>query len=97
MNGGRAFPWITRPYSVRHRFGMTIFQALQETGVIRFGWRGQILSVSGVYVGPGGGADVTLRLNGRIIPMSFLWTPIQRGDAIGVEVRRSWGQGPGQG
>ena len=74
---------------------MTIFQALQETGVIRFGRNGQIISVSGVYVGPGGGAEVILRLNGRVIPMSILFAPIQRGDAIGVEVRRSWVQGPG--
>jgi len=72
---------------------MTIFQALQETGVVRFGFRGQILSVSGVYVGPGSGVDVILRLNGRIIPANFLFAPVQRGDAIGIELRRRWDQG----
>lgn len=91
MNGGRAFPWITQPYNVRHRLGMTIFQALQETGVVRFDWRGQIVSVSGVYVGQGSGVDVILRLNGRPISTNFLFVPVQRGDAIGLELRRSWG------
>ncbi|XEC95477.1 hypothetical protein AB6A23_02565 [Paenibacillus tarimensis] len=87
INGGRSFPYITQSYRVRYRPRLTIYQALLETGVVRFSPSGRIVSVSGVFVGPN--VNSVIRLNGRVVPSTALYYPIQRGDWI--EVGLSYG------
>ncbi|WP_216364919.1 hypothetical protein [Paenibacillus sp. BIHB 4019] len=84
INGGRAFPNVTQAYRVIHRIGMTIYQALLETGVVRFGFNGQITSISGIPIG--GNISYLLRLNGRVIPSTLLNFPLQRNDAVALEL-----------
>ncbi|MGG4142728.1 hypothetical protein ABEW34_06325 [Paenibacillus algorifonticola] len=84
INGGRAFPNVTQAYRVIHRIGMTIYQALLETGVVRFGFNGQITSISGIPIG--GNISYLLRLNGRVIPSTLLSFPLQRNDAVALEL-----------
>ncbi|CAM4410056.1 hypothetical protein [Paenibacillus tarimensis] len=84
INGGTAFPWITQPYSVRYRPGLTVHQALVETGVVRFSWNGQLLSVGGIYMGAGSGISYTIRLNGQHVPPALLSTAVPPGASIGL-------------
>ncbi|WP_200930722.1 hypothetical protein, partial [Bacillus sp. FJAT-28004] len=84
INGGRAFPNITQAYRIPFRPGLTIYQALAETGVVRFSFNGQITSVSGVPIG--GNTSYRLVLNGREIPASFLSFPLQRYDSVALEL-----------
>lgn len=86
INGGRQFPWLTRSYSIRWSQGVTVRQALQATGVVQFGFGGGIVSVGGVYTGPGSNIREVIRLNGRVIPIGWLNVPIQWNDAIGLEL-----------
>ncbi|GBF75203.1 hypothetical protein PA598K_03592 [Paenibacillus sp. 598K] len=84
INGGRAFPQITQPYYIRYRPGMTVYQALLETGVVQFSFGGQIVSVSGVFIS--NAIRYTIRLNGRPLPPNQLYLPLQPGDAVGLEL-----------
>jgi len=88
INGGRQFPWLTRTFNIPHRFGMTVRQALAATGTVQFGLGGQIVSVGGVYTGPGSNIRTTVRLNGRFIPPGLLNTPVQPGGFISLELSR---------
>lgn len=63
---------------------MTIRNALQATGVVRFGFNGQIASVSGIPLG--GPIQALLRLNGRVIPQNFLNAQVQRFDTVSLEL-----------
>lgn len=63
---------------------MAIYQALAETGVVRFNFNGQIISVSGVPIG--GNISYRLQLNGRSIPASLLNFPVQRYDSVALEL-----------
>lgn len=69
---------------MRFRPGLTIYQALAETGAVRFNNSGQIVSVSGVSVI--GNVDYLLRLNGRQIPSTLLNFPVQPNDAVALEL-----------
>ncbi|MGO4694628.1 hypothetical protein AB4Z50_10135, partial [Paenibacillus sp. 2TAB26] len=84
INGGRAFPNITEAYRIPFRPGLTIYQALAETGVVSFSFNGQINSVSGVPIG--GNTSYQLILNGRVIPASLLSFPLQRNDSVALEL-----------
>ncbi|MEV5029376.1 hypothetical protein [Paenibacillus sp. LPE1-1-1.1] len=84
INGGRAFPYVTQAYRVRFRPGLTIYQALAETGVVRFNFNGQIISVSGIPIG--GNISYQLQLNGRVIPASLLNFPLQRNDSVALQL-----------
>lgn len=84
INGGRFFPWITNSYRVRHFPGMNIAQALSSTGVVRINNNGRIVSVNGVVIT--GSVDTILRLNGRRIPESLLYFPVQSGESVGLEL-----------
>ncbi|PZD95493.1 hypothetical protein DNH61_13245 [Paenibacillus sambharensis] len=84
INGGAAFPWITQPYSVRYRPGLTVYQALAETGIVRFSWNGQLISVGGVYTGAGSGVSYSIRLNGQPLPPALLSTTVPPGASIGL-------------
>ncbi|SFF01693.1 hypothetical protein SAMN04487969_111132 [Paenibacillus algorifonticola] len=66
------------------RFGLTIYQALLETGVVRFSFNGRITSISGIPIG--GNISYLLRLNGRVIPPTLLNFPLQRNDAVALEL-----------
>jgi hypothetical protein len=88
INGGRQFPWLTRTYRIPHRFGMTVRQALAATGAVQFGLGGQIVSVGGVFTGPGSNIQTTVRLNGRLLPPGFLNTPVQPGSFISLDLSR---------
>ncbi|MGO4548659.1 hypothetical protein AB4Z29_28105 [Paenibacillus sp. 2TAB23] len=82
INGGRTFPNVTQAYRVPFRPGLTIYQALAETGAVRFNFNGQIVSVSGVPIG--GRTTYQLQLNGRVIPASLLSFPVQRNDSVAL-------------
>ncbi|WP_171056460.1 hypothetical protein [Paenibacillus sinopodophylli] len=82
INGGRTFPNVTQAYRVPFRPGLTIYQALAETGAVRFNFNGQIISVSGVPIG--GNISYQLQLNGRVIPASLLSFPVQRNDSVAL-------------
>ncbi|WP_274648929.1 hypothetical protein [Paenibacillus humicola] len=84
INGGRFFPWLTRTHPVRFFRGITIYQALAATGVVRFGFGGRIVAVDGVFIT--GNIDVILRLNGRRIPQTFLFYPLQPRDTVSLEL-----------
>ncbi|OBZ10969.1 hypothetical protein [Bacillus sp. FJAT-26390] len=84
INGGRAFPNVTQAYRVPFRPGLSIYQALAETGVVRFNFNGQIVSVSGIPIS--GNISYRLLLNGRIIPATLLSFPVQRNDSIALEL-----------
>ncbi|OUM94132.1 MAG: hypothetical protein A9Z00_00430 [Thermobacillus sp. ZCTH02-B1] len=88
INGGRQFPWLTRSYSIPHRFGLTVRQALAATEVVQFGLSGQIVSVGGVYTGPGSNIRTTVRLNGRELQPGFLNAPVTPGSFISLELSR---------
>ncbi|MFX3631313.1 MAG: hypothetical protein ACE3L7_18615 [Candidatus Pristimantibacillus sp.] len=84
INGGRFFPNVTQGYRIRFRPGITIYQALAQTGVIRFTFNGQISSVNGIPIG--GPISYILRLNGRVIPSTLLNFPLQRNDTVQLEL-----------
>ncbi|WP_187768106.1 hypothetical protein [Paenibacillus sp. PL91] len=84
INGGRIFPYVTQAYRVPFRPGLSIYQALAETGVVRFNFNGQIVSVSGIPIG--GNISYRLLLNGRIIPATLLNFPVQRNDSVALEL-----------
>jgi len=84
INGGRTFPNVTQAYRVRFFPGMAIYQALAATGAVRFNFRGQIISVSGVPIGRN--ISYRLQLNGRSIPTSLLNFPVQRFDTVALEL-----------
>ncbi|MGM0883587.1 MAG: hypothetical protein ACQEXQ_21450 [Bacillota bacterium] len=84
INGGRTFPNVTKAYHVPFRPGLTIYQALAGTGVVRFTFNGQIASVSGVPIG--GNISYQLQLNGRVIPPSLLNYPVQRNDSVTLQL-----------
>ncbi|WP_424767040.1 hypothetical protein [Paenibacillus sp. sgz302251] len=84
INGGRIFPAITQAYRVPFYPGLSIYQALAATGVVRFNWNGQIISVSGIPIGAN--ISYQLQLNGRIIPPSLLSFPVQRNDAVTLQL-----------
>lgn len=63
---------------------MNVAQALASTGVVRINNNGRIISVNGVVVA--GSTDTILRLNGRRIPESLIFIPIQSGDTVGLEL-----------
>jgi hypothetical protein len=63
-------------------------QALASTGAVQFGLGGQIVSVGGLYTGPGSNIRTIVRLNGRVIPPGFLNTPVQPGSFISLELSR---------
>ncbi|MBP3967405.1 hypothetical protein [Paenibacillus lignilyticus] len=92
INGGTFFPWVTQVYNVRHFPNMTLAQALAGTGVVRFGNNGRIISVNGVATV--GSVDTILRLNGRRIPESLLYLPVQFNDTVGLELTVSPFGGP---
>jgi hypothetical protein len=84
INGGAAYPGITQAYRVPFRPGLSIYQALAETGVVRFNFNGQIVSVSNVPIR--GNTSYRLLLNGRIIPSTLLSFPVQRNDSVAIEL-----------
>jgi hypothetical protein len=63
---------------------LSIYQALAETGVVRFNFNGQIVSVSGIPIG--GNISYRLLLNGRIIPATLLSFPVHRNDSVALEL-----------
>jgi hypothetical protein len=82
INGGVAFPGITQAYQIPYRPGLPIAQALAATGVVGFGPRGQVVSVSGIPIGAG--VNYQLQLNGRVISTSLLSFPVQPGDSLAL-------------
>jgi len=67
---------------------MTVRQALAATGVVQFGFGGQIVSVGGVFTGPGSNIRTTVRLNGRNLPPGLLNTQVPPGSFISLELSR---------
>ncbi|WP_188996615.1 hypothetical protein [Paenibacillus nasutitermitis] len=84
INGGRFFPWVTQAYRVRHFPGMSVYQALAATGVVQFNRNGQIAFVNGVAVA--GDVGTIVSLNGRRIPPSLFYLPVQAGDSVGLDL-----------
>lgn len=84
INGGAVFPNITQAYAIPFYRGITIAQALQNTGVVRIGPGGQILSVGGIPITDG--ITFALTLNGRPIPSTLLNAPLQPGDSVELQL-----------
>ncbi|MFC5701725.1 hypothetical protein ACFPVX_10530 [Cohnella faecalis] len=66
--------------------GITIRQALESTGLVRFGPGGFITSIGGIQVGLLSNVNVRVFYNGRIIPQTLLGAPAQPGSTIGLEL-----------
>ncbi|WP_036579769.1 hypothetical protein, partial [Paenibacillus darwinianus] len=86
MKGGDSFPEVTWAYNVPYRDGLTIFQALLETGAVRFGLDGQFQYVDGIEVDPSRGVQTAILLNGRKVPEEYLAHQLEPGDELGLEV-----------
>jgi hypothetical protein len=84
INGGGVFPNITQAYSIAYYPGITIAQALRSTGVVVIGAGGQIFSVSGIPITDG--ITYSLTLNGRPIPSTLIYAPLQPGDSVELEL-----------
>jgi hypothetical protein len=84
INGGRFFPWVTQAYRIRYFPGISIYQALVSTGNVRFGFNGRIVAVNGVIIADG--IDTILRLNGRFIPESLIYLPLQIRDTVSLDI-----------
>jgi hypothetical protein len=82
--GGLSFQGINYTNFIPYYPGITIRQALASTGIVGFGPFGFIASVAGIPVG--GGVNVRLRYNGRVIPQTLLSFPADPGSAIGIEL-----------
>ncbi|MBD2847842.1 hypothetical protein IDH44_21825 [Paenibacillus sp. IB182496] len=85
LNGGPRYPFVTQAYRVPFRPGLTVAEALAFTGAVRFGPSGNIVSVGGVFVG-GNQVPYALRLNGRTVPLSLLYAPLQPGDTVEIQL-----------
>ncbi|GMK39523.1 hypothetical protein PCCS19_25770 [Paenibacillus sp. CCS19] len=84
INGGSVFPNITQVYTFAFYPGITIAQALRNTGVVVIGFNGQIISVGGIPITDG--ITFVLSLNGRPIPSTLLNAPLQPGDSLELQL-----------
>ncbi|WP_313996651.1 hypothetical protein [uncultured Paenibacillus sp.] len=86
VKGGHSFPEVTWAYNVPYRDGLTIFQALLETGAVRFGLEGQLQYVDGIEVDASRGVQTAILLNGRTVSEEYLAHRLQPGDELGLEL-----------
>jgi hypothetical protein len=84
INGGLSFPFLTQSYPIRYRPGLTVYEALRETGLVTLSVNGQPISVGNVHLG--GRVHYSISVNGKPIPPAFLNAPIQPGDMLQMYV-----------
>jgi sorbitol-specific phosphotransferase system component IIA len=84
INGGFSFPFLTQSYPIRYRPGLTVYEALRETGLVTFAFNGQPTSVGNVHLG--GPVHYSISVNGKPIPPAFLNAPLQPGDRLQMYV-----------
>jgi len=84
INGGTAYPNATASYRLNYQPGITIYDALNNTGIIQLSPQGQILAVSGVGIGEI--VNCSLSINGRSISDSMLGHQLQPNEHIDIEL-----------
>ncbi|ANE48149.1 hypothetical protein SY83_19725 [Paenibacillus swuensis] len=84
IDGGQAYPYIRNSYRIRYYPGLTLYQALQNTGQVQFGVGGRIRSVSGVPIGSS--VAYELRVNGRLISGNSLFVQLNPNDHVSLRL-----------
>lgn len=82
IDGGPTFPWVSTVNFVRWHPGITVYEALSQSGVEFIG--NQIILVNGIPIGNVWGATITL--NGRVIPSQAIGIRLQPYDELVVSI-----------